>query len=97
MSDTVDGDFEWDEDKNRKNIANHGISFEMARRIFESPVFTREDDVLDYEEIREISIGMIDGMAVLVVIHTDRNERTRLISARPATSRERKRYEREIF
>lgn len=97
MPDTIDGDFEWNEDKNRKNIANHGISFEMAKRIFEGPVFTREDDILDYGEIREISIGMIDGMAVLVVVYIDRNERTRLISAHPATSQERKRYEREIF
>lgn len=97
MPDIIDDGFEWDEEKNRQNIANHGISFEMAKRIFEGPVFTREDDLLDYGEIREISIGMVDGMAILVVVHTDRNERIRLISARPATSRERKRYEREIF
>lgn len=84
---------EWDAKKNRDNIAKHGIRFEDAARIFEGPVVTRLDDRDDYGEVREISIGMIDGAAVVTVAHTDRNGTTRIISARAATRLERRRYE----
>ena len=49
--------YEWDEAKNRANIAKHGIGFDLACRIFEGPVFTLRDTRQDYGEIREISIG----------------------------------------
>jgi uncharacterized protein len=85
--------FEWDEAKNKANISKHGISFERASLIFRGPVFSVVDDREDYGEWREISIGMADGFAVLTVAHTDRNGIVRIISARPATRRERARYE----
>ena len=85
--------FEWDEAKNLQNIAKHGVSFEDASRIFLGFTITLTDDRFDYGEAREISIGMIRGTAVLVVVHTDRNETCRIISARPAVKAERKRYE----
>ena len=89
--------FEWDEQKNQSNIRKHGISFELAKRIFENPVFTRLDTRECYGEDREISIGMIDGVLVLVVIHTERNEGViRLISARRATRKERQDYEKNL-
>jgi uncharacterized DUF497 family protein len=46
--------------------------------------------------MREVSIGMVDGIAVLTVVHTDRRGNVRIISARPASERERRRYEEAI-
>ena len=82
-------EFEWDETKNRANIRKHGVSFITATRIFEKPFLTRRDDRKQYGEDRYISVGDVDGVAVLVVAHTDRGGRMRLISARPASRRER--------
>jgi uncharacterized DUF497 family protein len=76
------------------NIAEHGVSFELACRIFEGPIFTLRDTRQDYGEIREISIGQVEGVAVIVVVvvHTERQSRRRLISAHPASARESSRY-----
>lgn len=84
--------YEWDEAKNAANIAKHGISFDLARRIFDGPVLTLRDTRQDYGEICEISIGQVEAVAILVVVHTQRDSRRRLISARPASERERTRY-----
>ncbi|MDJ0691214.1 MAG: BrnT family toxin [Xenococcaceae cyanobacterium MO_188.B32] len=84
--------FEWDESKNAANLKKHGISFEEAKLIFDNVVFTSIDDRFDYEEIREISIGAIESLVVVTVVHTDRGEVTRIISARKATKKERKKY-----
>ncbi len=81
--------FEWDDTKNRANISKHGVSFEIAQRIFEGPHLTRSDTRRNYGEDRYISVGEVDGMAVVVVAHTGRESRTRLISARPASRKER--------
>ena len=88
--------YEWDEEKNRSNVAKHGIGFDGAARIFDGPTVDWIDDRLDYGEERTISLGMIEGVAVLVVLHTDRDNAMRLISARPATRSERTRYEEAI-
>lgn len=88
--------FEWDEAKNQSNIRNHGISFELAQRIFAGPVLTWLDDREDYGEDRFISIGAIDGVALIVVVHTDREGQVRLISARAAARRERQTYYEQI-
>ena len=88
--------FGWDEKKNRTNIRDHGIRFEDAQRIFDGPVLTEIDERYNYDEIREISLGLLEGVVVLMVVHTDRNNITRLISARKATPRERRRYEKAI-
>ena len=82
-------DFAWDADKDADNQAKHGISFEEATQIFDGPILTKIDDRADYGEVREISMGMLSPDAVLVVVHTDRGEKTRLISARKANRRER--------
>lgn len=84
--------FEWDEAKNEANREKHGVSFEEAAGIFDGIVFTRIDDREAYGEVREISIGEIGDFVVIVVIHTDRNNVTRIISARTADSQERKTY-----
>jgi len=88
--------YEWDDAKNAANVHKHGVSFELARRIFDGPVWTLLDDRRDYGEVRKVSIGMVDGVAVLTVVHTDRRGKVRIISARPASERERKRYEEAI-
>jgi uncharacterized DUF497 family protein len=88
--------FEWDPDKNAANIAKHGVSFATAARIFEGPVLTAPDTRHDYGEQRANSIGVVDGVLYLVVTHTDRDGRTRIISARPAKRAERQRYDETI-
>jgi uncharacterized protein len=84
--------FEWDEAKNESNRRKHGVGFDEARLIFDGPTLTRIDSRENYGEVREISVGAIQGIVVLVVTHTDRQGRTRLISARHATRQERKLY-----
>lgn len=82
-------DFEWDADKDAENQAKHGISFEEATHIFNGPILTKMDDREDYGEVREITMGMLSPDAVLVVVHTDRGDKTRPISDRKANRRER--------
>ena len=88
--------YEWDRAKEQSNIAKHGVSFAFAQRIFEGPVVTVNDVRLDYGEVRSISIGRVEGVVMLTVVHTDRAGRTRIISARPASRKERMRYEQAI-
>lgn len=84
--------FEWDVAKNRSNIAKHGLGFERAKTIFEGFCLVREDDRKPYGEYRDIAIGLLEGVAVIVVVYTEREDRIRIISARPANRRERKLY-----
>ncbi|MCK0151849.1 BrnT family toxin [Marivita sp. S6314] len=88
--------YEWNDQKNRANIEKHGIDFETACRIFESPTVDVEDTRFAYGETRLISIGCIDNVAVLVVVHTDRYGTCWIISARKANKQERARYEQAI-
>lgn len=93
--------FEWDEDKNQTNITKHGIDFQQAKRVFEDlNILTYEDARFNYREIREISIGQLllttqQKIIIAVVVHTDRDGKVRLISARKASKRERKIYEQQ--
>jgi hypothetical protein len=88
-------EFGWDEAKNREDLLKHDVSFEMAREVFDDPVSLTQPDFLhDYEEQRWIMLGAVGSRAILFVVHTLRGEETiRIISARFATSRERKAYE----
>jgi uncharacterized protein len=87
-------DFEWDARKAVRNLAQHKISFEVARYVFDDPAAIEElDDREQYGEDRFNIIGVVSGR-VIVVTYTIRN-RTRLISARMATSVERRRYHEE--
>ena len=85
-------EFEWDEAKNQSNIRKHGIGFDTARRVFDGRVATSADRRRDYGEDRNISIGQVKPGALIVVVHTERHGRTRLISARPASPKERRIY-----
>lgn len=80
--------YEWDPEKDRQNRAKHGISFEEAATIFDGPVLTAEDEG-DYGEVRERSYGLLRGVVVVCVVHTLRDDRIRIISARKATPAER--------
>ena len=85
-------DFEWDEVKAAENYAKHGVSFETATEVFKDPfAVERLDDREDYGEDRYILIGMAEG-ALLTVVHTERNGRIRIISARQATRNEQDDY-----
>lgn len=84
--------FEWDDDKNGANRRKHGISFEEAATIFDGPVLSLED-ASDPREVRERSNGLIGGVVVACVIHTDRDDAIRIISARKATPNERKLFD----
>jgi uncharacterized DUF497 family protein len=85
--------FDWDETKNRRNVAKHGIHFETAVLVFEDPyALVRLDHIVEGEE-RWQTIGTIDGLIVLLVAHTLDGELIRIISARKATPGERKLYE----
>ncbi|MGV3548160.1 BrnT family toxin [Rhizobium sp.] len=86
-------EFEWDEEKNRINRAKHNWDFSRAARVFSDPFnVTEEDRTLDYDEFRYRTTGIVDGQ-LITVIYTDRAGAFRLISARKATSHERKNYE----
>jgi uncharacterized DUF497 family protein len=52
----------WDEAKNRRNIKDHGIAFDDAKRIFESPTVERVDDRFEYGEVRVYAIGLVNGL-----------------------------------
>jgi len=85
---------EWDERKAELNLAKHGTSFREAATVFADPLSsTIPDPIHSLREQRFVTIGESSWRRVLVVVHADRGDRTRIISARFATRRERKRYE----
>jgi uncharacterized DUF497 family protein len=92
-------EFDYDEGKNETNYEKHGIDFETARRVFDDPFQqSTQDRIVDGEE-RWQTVGMVDGVVLLLVAHTwnehDETVHVRIISARKATPHERKRYENE--
>jgi uncharacterized protein len=84
--------FEWDSLKNEANQLKHNISFEEATTIFEGDYLTKVDNRKEYGEIRKQTLGVIKQVIVVMVVHTDRSETIRIISARPADQKERKAY-----
>jgi uncharacterized protein len=86
--------FEWDELKARENRTKHGISFEEASTVFGDPMaLTMDDPLHSAREGREITIGKSAFLRIVVVVHTERRENIRIISARRATAAERGAYE----
>ncbi len=85
-------EFEWNEAKARSNLRDHGVSFEYATLVFEDVArLERADSRLDYGEARWVTLGLVEGIE-LVVVYTLWRDRLRLISARKATTDERKEY-----
>jgi uncharacterized protein len=89
--------FEWDDHKNRQNFIKHDIRFETAVLVFDDPHALTRPDPFSEDEERWITIGAAEQEAIMVVVHTwrERNaeEIIRIISARPAESREKRIYE----
>lgn len=90
--------FEWDPEKARRNLAKHGVSFELARRVWEDPLHVVVPDRIEAGERRWHAIGLV-GAAVVLVVHSypdpEDEGRVRIIGARKATPTERRRYEQE--
>ncbi len=88
--------FEWNEQKAARNAREHkGVTFEEAATIFNDPAVYLEDDAgHSDEEDRFVALGVSEKLRVLFVCFTYRGANIRLISARKATPRERKHYER---
>lgn len=88
-------EFEWDEAKNRANVAKHGLNFRDAERVLLGPCATFLDDRFDYGEERLISLGLLAGR-VIVIAHAPRDEKTRIISMRKANRREQEIYQKRL-
>ena len=88
-------DFEWDPEKESRNVHRRNLDFATASQIWDGSVVEQVDERRDYGETRIIATGEFDG-SVLVVVYTWRGEARRIISARKANSREKRRYEAEI-
>lgn len=86
--------FEWDAAKARRNLREHGVSFDEASTVFGDPLaILKADPDHSLEEERFLVLGMSVNQRMLVVSHAERSPRTRLISARLATPSERRQYE----
>ena len=86
--------FEWDDAKAERNRKKHGVTFEEAATLFEDPLsLTIEDSVHSHAEERFVILGASAWGRLLVAVHTERGDKIRIISAREATSRERRDYE----
>ena len=89
--------FDWDEEKAKSNLAKHGISFDEATSVFDDPLFLIfADPEHSLQEQRFLIMRESARGRLLVISYTDRKDITRLISARPATRKERKAYESEL-
>lgn len=86
--------FEWDANKARANLTKHAVSFQEATTVFgDSVSITIPDPGHSQIENRFIILGRSHQGRILVVVHTERGDSIRIISARPASRRERKIYE----
>lgn len=87
-------DFEWDETKAAANVGKHAITFDEAQTVFADPLFVDfYDPGHSDEEPRYLIIGRSHAGRLLLVSYTERDGKTRLISARLATRREQRDYE----
>lgn len=85
--------FEWDSNKAKTNVLKHNVSFEEATTVFgDSRSLTIENVSHSLYEKRYVTLGRSFNNRLLVVVHTQRGERIRIISARRASRKERKQY-----
>jgi uncharacterized DUF497 family protein len=96
----IETTFEWDDAKNLSNERKHGIRFELAVLAFLDPLVISVKDRVEGGEERWQTLGRVEGLLLLLVAHTVHNaspaeEVIRIISARRATPKERRRYEEE--
>ena len=89
--------FEWDENKNNKNMRKHGFDFADAAQIFESPMLVKLDTKENYGEDRFVGLGILKNLIVVIVFTEDtEKDLIRVISFRKATKNEREIYERKF-
>jgi hypothetical protein len=89
----MDRQLGWDPNKAAKNLRKHRVAFEEAATVFDDPVFvTVVDDEHSVDEERYITLGMSTQRRLLIVAHTERDGRIRIISAREATKKEEQFY-----
>ena len=89
-------EFEWDPKKAAKNLRRHRVSFNEAATVFgDSLGTTVPDPDHSLAEDRYITVGMSSRGRLVIVAHTERGERIRIISARGLTRAEKKAYEEE--
>ena len=86
--------FEWDDDKEKSNIEKHGIDFSTAALVFGDINRIEKYDIIhSIDEDRYITIGSINEITIVVmVVYSEREALTRIISARLATKREKEAY-----
>jgi uncharacterized DUF497 family protein len=87
--------FEWDEEKNRRNLDERGIDFAYAARVFEGDTVEWEDARQEYGERRVVAIGRVEDVT-LTLVYTPRADAVRIISARRASRRERRAYDQAV-
>ncbi len=86
--------FEWDPKKAQSNEQKHGITFDEASSIFADTLsLTIHDPLHSENEERFIIIGVSSKKRILTVVHTERGDNLRIISARKATKKEKLYYE----
>jgi uncharacterized DUF497 family protein len=86
--------FEWDPNKAKENLKIHGVSFDEASTAFGDTLsLVVYDPLHSEEEDRFVLVGNSHKNRLLVIVHTERADRVRLITARKATKKERKQYE----
>ena len=91
-------EFEWDAAKAASNLSKHGVSFEEAVTVFDDPLSTTViDPDHSLREERLVIFGQSSDGRILAVMHSERGERVRVISAREATHTERDAYEEEVL
>ncbi len=87
-------EFEWNPEKEQANIEKHGVDFAEATTVFGDPLeLTIADPDHSVGEFRFLSMGRSSRNRILVVSYTERQERIRIVSARIASSKERRQYE----
>lgn len=91
-------EFEWDPEKSKSNLRQHGVSFEEAATVFYDALsITVPDPDHSFDETRYVIVGVSHEGRLLIVSHADRGDRIRIISARELTRDERSAYEEGDF
>jgi hypothetical protein len=86
----VFGEYEWDDAKAETNAQKHGVTFVEAATVFDDLNSLVLDDGSDTGPL--VAIGYSSATRILCVVHVERGDRTRIISARTATTNERRQY-----
>ena len=88
-------EFEWDETKRLTNLRKHGIDFIDVPIVFDGDILTVEDERFNYGELRFVTFGLLQGR-VVAIVHTERENFTRIISVRKASKYEQRIYFEQI-